>query len=507
MKKIKQVEVRNIRMADYQELKDAMIEAYSSWPGIFWGEEYISKLLEIFPEGQFGIVADGKVVGCALAIIVDYGKFGDEHTYKEITGNYSFDTHSPTGDILYGIEVFIRPDYRGYRLGRRLYDARKELCEKLNLRAIIFGGRIPNYHKYVDTLKPKEYIDRVKFKEIHDPTLSFQLSNDFHVKKLLTDYMPGDEESMEFATLLQWDNIYYKRKGANKPEYKPVVRLGLVQWQMRPYNTMDELFQQIEFFIDAVSGYKSDFALFPEFFNAPLMGQWNNLSEPAAIRELAAHTKSIRDRFVQLAISYNINIITGSMPLMRDGNLYNVGYLCRRNGVWSQFEKIQVTPDEVKFWGMSGGKGIQVFDTDCGKVGVCISYDVEFPEIPRMMAAQGMKLLFIPFLTDTQNGYSRVRNCAQARAIENECYVAMAGSVGNLPKVHNMDIQFAQSVVFTPCDFAFPVNGVKAEATPNTEMILVVDVDLDLLKELHESGSARNLKDRRTDYYDLVLKD
>ncbi len=118
-----------------------------------------------------------------------------------------------------------------------------------------------------------------------------------------------------------------------------------------------------------------------------------------------------------------------------------------------------------------------------------------------------MKLLFIPFLTDTQNGYSRVRNCAQARAIENECYVAMAGSVGNLPKVHNMDIQFAQSVVFTPCDFAFPVNGVKAEATPNTEMILVVDVDLDLLKELHESGSARNLKDRRTDYYDLVLKD
>ena len=129
---------------------------------------------------------------------------------------------------------------------------------------------------------------------------------------------------MEFATLLQWDNIYYKRKGANKPEYKPVVRLRLVQWQMRPYNTMDELFQQIEFFIDAVSGYKSDFALFPEFFNAPLMGQWNNLSEPAAIRELAAHTESIRDRFVQLAISYNINIITGSMPLMRDGNLYNV---------------------------------------------------------------------------------------------------------------------------------------------------------------------------------------
>jgi predicted amidohydrolase len=69
-----------------------------------------------------------------------------------------------------------------------------------------------------------------------------------------------------------------------------------------------------------------------------------------------------------------------------------------------------------------------------------------------------------------------------------------------------MDIQFAQSMVFTPCDFAFPVNGIKAEATPNTEMILVVDVDLDLLTELHEFGSVRNLKDRRNDHYEIILK-
>ena len=101
-----------------------------------------------------------------------------------------------------------------------------------------------------------------------------------------------------------------------------------------------------------------------------------------------------------------------------------------------------------------------------------------------------------------------IRACAtaRARAIENECYVAIAGSVGNLPKVHNMDMQYAQSVVFTPCDFAFPADGVKAEATPNTEMVLVADVDLDLLKALHERGAVRNLKDRRTDVYDVVRR-
>ena len=114
-----------------------------------------------------------------------------------------------------------------------------------------------------------------------------------------------------------------------------------------------------------------------------------------------------------------------------------------------------------------------------------------------------MDILFVPFLTDTQNGYSRVRNCAQARAIENECYVAIAGSVGNLPKVNNMDIQYAQSMVLTPCDFSFPANGIKAEATPNTEMILIADVDLDLLRGLNQFGSVNNLKDRRTDLFQL----
>ena len=162
-----------------------------------------------------------------------------------------------------------------------------------------------------------------------------------------------------------------------------------------------------------------------------------------------------------------------------------------------------------------GGKSCDVYcfdmalsvgDISDNGIGVLICYDVEFPELSRLMADQGMQILFVPFLTDTQNAYSRVRVCAQARAIENECFVVIAGSVGNLPRVHNMDIQYAQSGVFTPCDFAFPTDGKRAEATPNTEMILVSDVDLDLLNELHTYGSVRNLKDRRNDVYEVRFK-
>jgi len=504
MKDIENIELLYLSLTDYEQLKEAMIQSYQTMPDSFWGKSQINKLIKLFPEGQVVVKVNGEIAGCALSIIVDYDQYDDGHTYKEVTGEYTFNTHTTKGDVLYGIDVFIIPAFRGLRIGRRLYDYRKELCERLNLKGIAFGGRMPNFHKYSHELTPKEYIEKVKIKEIEDPVLNFQISNDFHPAMVLKGYLEGDDASNEFAVLMEWDNIYYEKPTTKAATNKMVVRLGLVQWQMRSYKNLDELMQQAEYFVDAVSGYRCDFALFPEFFNAPLMADDNHLSESDAIRNLASHTPEIARRFAELAISYNINIITGSMPELVDGSLYNVGYLCKRDGQVERYEKLHVTPDEAKVWGMKGGDKIKTFDTDCGKIGVLICYDVEFPELSRILANDGMDILFVPFLTDTQNGYSRVRHCAQARAIENECYVAIAGSVGNLPNVHNMDIQFAQSMVFTPCDFSFPSNGVKAEATPNTEMILIADVDLGLLRELHSFGSVRNLNDRRTDIYDIV---
>jgi ribosomal protein S18 acetylase RimI-like enzyme len=309
MEEIENIELTYLSLNDYQELKETMIASYTTMPNAYWRENQIQTLITKFPEGQVVIKVNNQIAGCALSIIVDYDKFDDNHTYRDITGNYTFNTHSPEGDILYGIDIFIKPEFRGLRLGRRLYDYRKELSERLNLKGVAFGGRIPNYHKYSKDLSPKEYIEKVRLREIHDPVLNFQVSNDFHPAKILKNYLEGDEDSNDYAVLLEWDNIYYEKKSKKASLTKKVVRLGLIQWQMRPYKDFDELMHQAEYFVDAVSGYRSDFALFPEFFNAPLMAENNHLSEPEALRELAKHTATIVQQFSKLAISYNINII------------------------------------------------------------------------------------------------------------------------------------------------------------------------------------------------------
>ncbi|MEK7484508.1 MAG: bifunctional GNAT family N-acetyltransferase/carbon-nitrogen hydrolase family protein [Planctomycetota bacterium] len=503
------IRLRNLQFSDYEELAETMSQAYSMIGDAVWNLDQIKKLLELFPEGQICIEVNKKVVAAALSLIVDYEKFGDSHTYDQITDYGRFGTYDPKGDILYGIDIFVHPKFRGMRLGRRLYDGRKELCENLNLKAIIAGGRIPGYKNYSIQLTPKEYIEKVKRKEIYDPILTFQMSNGFHVKKILLDYLPIDVESKTYATLIEWNNIYYEEKKKSRlliGVKKQVVRVGVVQWQMRAADTIDTLIDHIQFFVDAVSDYKSDFILFPEFFNAPLMAKFNEKSEAQAIRCLAEFNEPIKNKFIEFAVSYNINIITGGIPIYENGMLRNVSYICRRNGSWDSQYKIHITPSEVSYWGMTGGSDLKVFDTDAGRIGILISYDVEFPELSRYLAEQGVEIIFVPFLTDTRNAYSRVRKCAQARAIENECYVAIAGCVGNLPKVNNMDIQYAQSAVFSPSDFSFPTDGLVTEATANAEMTLIADIDLEMIRELNINGSVRNLKDRRTDLYSLNWK-
>src|SRR5690606_2641874 len=162
-------------------------------------------------------------------------------------------------------------------------------------------------------------------------------------------------------------NIYYDADTIASSASKQTIRLGLVQWQMRTFNDIEAFYDQVEFFVDAVSGYNADFAVFPEFFNTPLMGPFNHLPEREAMQKLAEMTEEIRDRIQTYAVSYNVNIISGSMPLVENGKLYNVSYLCHRNGSYDEYRKVHITRNDVKYYGMYEGYMVTVIDIEDGK--------------------------------------------------------------------------------------------------------------------------------------------
>ena len=300
--------LRTLTMDDYPQLAHLMNLVYPDIGGA-WPQKTLAALTGKFEEGQLCIEDHDELVAVALTIKVSYERFSNPHRYEDLITENQIHLHDPDGDALYGLDVLVHPEYRGYRLGRRLYEARKDLCREENLRGILAGGRLPGYASRADQMSVMEYIDQVERQKLHDPILSFQLSNGFDVKRLLTRYLPEDSKSRGYATLLEWDNILYEPPATSEYVSKSVARIGVVQRRMRAARSVDDLLSQVEFFVDALSDYRADFCVLPEFFSAPLMGLELDMGSLDAIRFLSGFTAEIATALSDMAVSYNINII------------------------------------------------------------------------------------------------------------------------------------------------------------------------------------------------------
>jgi len=500
----KKIIVRPIEMEDYKKIVDLQKKCF---PGMKpWTREQMESQLGIFQPGQICIEYDGEIVASSSSLILDFALYGEMHTWQDISNAGYITNHNPEGNTLYGIEIMVHPEYRGMKLARRLYDARKQIAVEMNLMRIVIGGRIPNYGKYAEKMTAREYVEKVTQKVLVDPVLTTQLSNGFVLKRLMGSYMDSDTESKGYATLLEWTNLDYQPDPDRVFVPAQPVKICVVQYEMRKIKSFDEFVRQCEFFIDVASDYRCDFILFPEIYTTQMLS-FIEASRPAlAVRKLAEYTPQYVETFTRLAVKYNINIIGGSHFCIENDRLFNIAYLFQRNGTINKQYKLHITPNERRWWGVEPGNTVEVFDTDKGKISIQICYDIEFPEVSRIAVEKGAQIIFVPFCTDERYGYLRVRYSAQARCIENHVYIAMAGTVGNLPSSHNMDIQYAQSGIFTPCDFQFARDAIEAEATPNIETVIVDEVDLELLKRHRQSGSVLNWRDRRTDLYEIHYK-
>lgn len=498
--------VRRLTIDDFDALVEMQLKCF---PGMHpWERDQIESQIKTFPEGQLAVEIDGRLAGSCSSLILDYDPNLAWHDWKQVADEGYIRNHDPKGDTLYGIEMMVHPDFRGMKLSRRLYDARKEVCREKNLARIMIAGRIPGYHLHADKMSAREYIENVVDKTFHDQVLTAQISNGFALQGLIPDYFPSDTASCGFATFLEWRNLDYvkgaKRRYGHTTE---LVRLAVVQYQMRTIKAFSEFAQQCEFFIDTASEYKSDFVLFPELHTTQLLSFLPDQRPGQTARNLAQFTHEYLDFHTEMAVKYDINIIAGSHFVVEEESLYNVSYLFRRDGTLEKQEKIHITPSERKWWGVTPGRAVNVFDTDCGMIAIMICYDIEFPELVRIAAQKGAQIIFVPFNTDTRHGYLRVRHCALARCVENHVYVAVAGCTGNLPFVENSDIHYAQSAIFTPADAEFARDAVAAECNANIETMIIHDVDVEQLRRHRDGGSVQNWNDRRRDLYKVVYQD
>lgn len=461
-----------------------------------------------FPEGQFLAERGGKVVGYCTSLIVLLDDSAAWYSFDEITGVGTFSTHDPSGDTLYGSDIAVVPTERGQGIANLLYRRRKLLLGRMNLRRMVAGGRIPGYAEVAHRLSPEEYVEAVAKGERKDSALSAHFKAGYKVRSVHYAYL-NDAESMNYATVLTMDNPKFdkeKRRIAGAPIRKTArkVRVCCAQYRMRPVKSWDDLVRNVYFFAETANEYHCHFLLFPELFTAQLFSMLpRDMDSREAVLELVGYHGRYLELFKNIASEFNLHVIGGSTPSMVDGELRNTAhFFTPAGGVYTQ-DKIHITPVERKYYGTLPGKELRVFDTPFGRVGIVVCYDVEFPELVRLLALHGVEILFVPFATDERKSYFRVRHCAQARAVENIVYVVMAGCVGNLPQVNAFLVNYGQAAICTPCDVPFPMDGIMAEADPNTETVVIGELDLNDLDLQRDLGSVRPLQDRRTDLYRL----
>lgn len=159
----------------------------------------------VFPEGYFVAMLDGGPVGQGAGIYLDFDFDHPQHTIAGISGEHQCGNHDPDGEWYYGTDISVHPDYRGRGIGRRLYEARKDLVIRDGRRGIIAGASLPGFFDHKDLMSAAEYVEKVVAGGLTDPTLSFQLANGFEVRGMLEGYL-DDGADDGWAALIVWES-------------------------------------------------------------------------------------------------------------------------------------------------------------------------------------------------------------------------------------------------------------------------------------------------------------
>lgn len=280
---------------------------------------------------------------------------------------------------------------------------------------------------------------------------------------------------------------------------QPLLRVAAMQYFIRPVARFEEFAAQVEALVATAADYKARLIVFPEYFSTQLLTLYD-VKRPVTelVRVLAASKDRILELFAGLSSSRKVYIVAGTIPVLDESDentVYNDSFLFSPDGRYSSQGKLHMTRWEREEWLVSPRNVLRIFDTEFGKMSINVCYDVEFPELARAAARRGANILVTPSCTDDRQGFLRVRYCAQARTIENQMYVIHSSTVGSLPMVPAVSLNYGQASILTPSDFPFSRDGVLAEGLPNQETMVIGDLNMHTILHSREYGTVLPLRD------------
>ena len=279
--------------------------------------------------------------------------------------------------------------------------------------------------------------------------------------------------------------------------------LATAQYRIDFLETWQNYESKITALVDDAVAQGANFLLFPEYFSMELASIFEEKiyrSLDAQLEALQSVLEPFRALYQRLAQQHQIYIQAGTFPVHQpvDANVaqyVNRAYLFRPDGSIDFQDKLQMTRFENEQWQIRGGDELRTLDTEFGKIGICVCYDSEFPLLARQQVEQGAVLILVPSCTDTQAGYYRVRIGAQARALENQCYVAQSPTIGEAPWSEAVDINSGRAECYTPVDYGFPDNGVLAESDHDNQGWVIAELDPQGLSHVRDTGQVFNHRD------------
>lgn len=278
------------------------------------------------------------------------------------------------------------------------------------------------------------------------------------------------------------------------------IRVASLQYFIRPVQTFEQFRDQVQSLVETAADYKCHLLVFPEYFTVQLL-TLGNVKRPIReqIRDLAQQVPRFVEMMSGLTKKHRICVAAGTIPVREEGTdtVYNECFFFGPSGDYGVQGKMHMTRFETEDWNVSARSKLRIFETSFGRVAIAICYDVEFPEIARAAAREDAHIILVPSCTDDRQGFLRVRYCAQARAIENQVYVIHSSTVGSLPMVPAVSLNYGQASILTPSDFPFSRDGILAEGNPNQEMMVIGELNLKTITESRASGTVLPLLDSR----------